>query len=162
MSEHGPRSTRGNLRFLAEAAHPGPWEEDDCNVVSRPIASIRTQAITRKLAGESVTVPDFGPEFVCTTQQVTEQSWATAVYIAAADPPTVLALLDDVARLTAALRQACDLADEYRGTIHVYHHACTNGVPLPQEVWELGTPRGNICEGTKIQRLRDIADRGQP
>ena len=55
-----------------------------------------------------------------------------------------------VEELRAALLEACDLADEYRTTIHIYHK---DGEPHPM-VWEIGTRRA--------QQLRAIADKGKP
>ncbi len=82
-------TTDAELRALAEAATPGPWRHSGATVWAPMSPDDPTD-----YSGEAVAyVPTLGDEFDADD----------AAYIAAASPDRILALLDEVARLEAAL-----------------------------------------------------------
>jgi hypothetical protein len=85
------------LRELALKATPGPWHQVDAMVASEPGADF--DICDCALGSE--------PE--------DKEEWDSALrdarYIAAASPDVVLALLDQLAAMTAARDEACDIAD---------------------------------------------------
>jgi hypothetical protein len=94
MVDQGARLAK--LRQLAEAATPGPWQwEDDGD--GRTLVTVNVSVVggailwARTDEGYQIDL-QLGPE---------DQN-----FIAAADPQTILALLDDNAQLLGAIRQA--------------------------------------------------------
>lgn len=78
------------LRALAEKATPGPWRQhlvDDTTIIDA--------------TGETIasTFPDGGQDDDIDFATDTEQREADAAFIAAADPPTLTAALDEIERL---------------------------------------------------------------
>ena len=88
------------IRARWAAATPGPWVEDDGNVLSRPLGDARRAAIVAKLSGEQYDVDAIEMDpFVATTEQ-RARSEADAAAIAAAP--------EDIAWLLTALVGAAD------------------------------------------------------
>lgn len=109
---------RRELAECAKAATPGPWGEDDCNIFCRPMSNARKDAILAKLDGKPYNEEHLHLDaFVASTQQRHEQSDADALFIAAANPAVVLALLEERDRLAAALRAAVDTLDDALGAL---------------------------------------------
>lgn len=87
------------LRRIAQAATPGPWEaSENARVIEGQFDGEQTQIL--QMGGVRWPNPDNGKN-----ERYYEQREANAAHIAAFDPPTVLALLDTLAaaRATAAI-----------------------------------------------------------
>ena len=90
------------LRELAEAATKGPWKAG-CGKGSASVSARDAQcAIYINVNREGI------DGYI---QETVDRWHADARYIAAANPTTVLALLDELAAMTAARDEACDIAD---------------------------------------------------
>lgn len=88
--------THDELRALASAATPGPWETGDADPEGVIYVGARFQ-------DEVYATADLNYASLADAKVVED-----ARYIAAANPATVLALLDEVARLRAVARAACE------------------------------------------------------
>jgi hypothetical protein len=77
------------LRELAQAARPGPWERDICQIDKMWLKGRLQECVTNQDA---------------IVMAVTAEDDATAEYIAAANPATVLALLDEIKNSRAVLK----------------------------------------------------------
>lgn len=104
------------LRQAAEKATPGPWR-----VEVDPYGQTDKDGNPRVwgVYGPESTV-DYGdgcersePRIIETDCGVYEPEWNDAAYISIANPTTVLALLDQLAAVTAARDEACGYAEEY-------------------------------------------------
>jgi len=84
------------LRALAEAATPGRWDHDAGNVVLDDRYQVCCGRGTMECCGD--------PEIAGNVHLLAETSPHDAAYIAAANPQTVIALLDRIERLEKALR----------------------------------------------------------
>ena len=108
--------TKEELRKLAEAATPGPWNYYD--------DSLSTGRIEIVALGKTVTR---------IYRSVPEEDGANAEFIAAANPKTVIALLDTIEAQAALLKQA-------KSALMYYDFG--NGVPQAAvaaiEQWENG------------------------
>jgi hypothetical protein len=123
------------LEKVAKAATPGPWEQD-CTVKSDGTygsgedanEGYDTYEVFQTLTGKKIF--DFlNSEVVCVEEEYDEDgrtAWdaeasANAAFIAAANPATILSLLDHIKRMQEALERArkawLDYAD-LRGTPH--------------------------------------------
>ena len=91
------------LRRLAEAATPGPW---DCY---RPHPNYRAYAVDRVMPGGHL-----GEDVATTGDVYAEENGA---YIAAANPAAVLALLDDADALRAELAHMTEARDNARAEV---------------------------------------------
>jgi hypothetical protein len=86
-----------DLRVLAEAATPGPWRHSGATVWA-PL----NQDDPTDYSGEAVAfIPTLGDEF-----DADDAAW-----IAAADPTTILALIDRLQRVETALRDLVEAGD---------------------------------------------------
>ena len=83
------------LRELAQAARPGPWERDICQIDKMWLKGRLQECVTNQDA---------------IVMAVTAEDDATAEYIAAANPATVLQLLDEIDRLRTIEAAARNLA----------------------------------------------------
>lgn len=73
------------IEALVEATTPGPWREDDCNIICGPLADARMAAVMAKIEGRPYDKEHIRFDaFVATTQQRHEESDADARFIAAA------------------------------------------------------------------------------
>lgn len=104
------------LRRLAQAATPGEWEQYLYEDHDGPPAC-------DDIGVQASNTDAHALEVLCTMEWSSshprdftrDQATANAAYIAAAHPAAVLALLDDVDRLRAALREAVQQAVEFDG-----------------------------------------------
>lgn len=94
------------LREFAEAATPGPWKASGWH--------------HEKFDGNHEVKSLTGNEWVCETN-VSRLYEENAAFIAAADPQTVIGLLDKLAAMTAARDEACDHWEEYAEDVHRRH-----------------------------------------
>lgn len=106
-----PGSSRvdvAGLRAAAEAATPGPWEAGHGWVYTQPIYS-----------DDDRLADIFGVGYVDTDRALAEvaRGNANAAYVAAADPTTVLALLDERDDLAARLATAEAEAERLTGSV---------------------------------------------
>jgi hypothetical protein len=102
MADLTPKAL-AKLRRLAAEASPGPWTHDDGNVFSVPLGKPRRDALTLRWSTSPPTNVGPIPEengFLMGGQE-NDNYDANASYVAAANPDTVLALLDRIAKLEA-------------------------------------------------------------
>lgn len=100
------------LRELLAKATPGPWDEDDGNIFSRPLSNERHAIIMRRIQGEDIPHPD-GDEpmgYVASTGQVQPNFENDAALIPAA--VNALPALLDVAAAAEKLVDAYQRALE--------------------------------------------------
>lgn len=86
-----------HLRALAQAATPGPWFVDYAGDVGAKRAIIAD--VLRERYGNNAL--GFGEDH------------ATAEYVAALDPSTALALVDEITRLRSAIAEVADLCERW-------------------------------------------------
>ncbi|WP_296271766.1 ead/Ea22-like family protein [Pseudomonas sp. UBA6323] len=101
------------LRRLAKLATPGPWHDHGCGSVS---SSVPVKTVARF----------YHQGRAGTLQQGYEGSGANAAFVAAANPATIIALLDEQNQLAAELanvkRQLSDCADSLHGEMLQKYH----------------------------------------
>jgi hypothetical protein len=116
MTQHETRRTPyDELRRLARAATPGPWdyetEEDGVTSVDPPI-----------IFGTELGTPIFQMQATGWETVEARDAWgATAAYIAAANPEAVLRTLDDVAEVMQAADRLVDAAQIARERVFTLH-----------------------------------------
>lgn len=109
------------LRALAEAATPGPWEQHATHIAkhferSANIASIGSPRRSGAVGYTPLGLDD--PDFA--------EAHANAAFIAAFNPATALALLDEVARLRAAIAAVPEWGN-IADCVFCNHHSTSRG-----------------------------------
>jgi len=100
------------LETLAKAATPGPWTHDDGNVFSVPLGKPRKDAIERLFGQGDLSAKPLPDEtgFIFGGQE-NDNYDANAAFACAANPSTVLALIQELRTLRATAQTHAELVD---------------------------------------------------